>query len=777
MAGPHEEGLAAGQAANPVARGSVTAPSAAGVVPGYTSTPSERSLYRQPHLASQANARLTACIAQPTDPVCQAQRGAVASANTPRPAIDPHDPAIAAARNLGRTPSAELGSLAAYYSGCTLNATSVPATTQPRSCLRRVDSSTHRCDRVLTVDVTRSTNCTPGDWIVQVPVGEAGLGVQCVPNRPASQQHLRVFYRGEFLRTFDLDMGLPLVFPKMVQVLDLVTSTQTGEGIPHGLWMVDNLCSSGTCKLTALVASAWRENCTGGPEAGYTCKPAEPFLKVYGACPPKSLHGGLIQREVCGADMTCAPASLDIAQCYAPSQKPTPHSGTDTTGTYAETYWISAAQRPVVGWKANPDYGDIPLQHVSYVMPLATHAEADRWDDRCAPAEPGSRCTEVSPPQCTDGVSTKLINGVAVSRACWSYTTRLTCSSAGATDACAQLHGAGCKLEDSVCRQADAATGLCTVFEDRYSCPVPTESFTTTSNCPSNVFCLGSNCFDTSAPNDPDFAHSMTMLELARQASVYIDTDHMQVFSGEENRCRDRLLKNCCAADGAGAGMTNQSLFGSGSRLVYDALMNSQNRDFIYHGISAMLTGAGFSGSFTSYGVTVAINGTALPAGSVALYAGESVVVAFDPWSLLIAVIIYVILSMMSCSEAEAKLSMKEGARLCHTVGTWCSKCFRVHGLCAGCEEHTTSKCCFNSVLARIVNEQGRAQIGKGWGDPQKADCSGFTVAQLQTLNFAAMDLSEFYASLMPTLPNVNALQAGSASRVPACYYGQGKCQ
>ena len=33
------------------------------------------------------------------------------------------------------------------------------------------------------------------------------------------------------------------------------------------------------------------------------------------------------------------------------------------------------------------------------------------------------------------------------------------------------------------------------------------------------------------------------------------------------------------------------------------------------------------------------------------------------------------------------------------------------------------------------------------------------------------------FASLVPTLPNVNALQAGSASRVPTCYYGQGKCQ
>jgi conjugal transfer mating pair stabilization protein TraN len=159
------------------------------------------------------------------------------------------------------------------------------------------------------------------------------------------------------------------------------------------------------------------------------------------------------------------------------------------------------------------------------------------------------------------------------------------------------------------------------------------------------------------------------------------------------------------------------------------------------------------------------------------VYAGDSLVVAFDPWTLVIAVIIYIVLSMMSCNEDEGKLAMKEGARLCHTIGTWCSSCFRVLGVCVSCVEHTTSKCCFNSMLARIVNEQGRAQIGKGWGGAQNADCSGFTVAQLQTLNFAAMDLSEFYASLVPTLPNVNALQAGSASRVPTCYYGQGKCQ
>ena len=80
-------------------------------------------------------------------------------------------------------------------------------------------------------------------------------------------------------------------------------------------------------------------------------------------------------------------------------------------------------------------------------------------------------------------------------------------------------------------------------------------------------------------------------------------------------------------------------------------------------------------------------------------------------------------------------------------------------------------------MLARIVNEQGRAQVGKGWGNAKTPDCSGFAVAQLKSLDFAAMDLSEFYASLVPTIPNVVTLQGLSSGRIPTCYYGQGRCQ
>jgi conjugal transfer mating pair stabilization protein TraN len=80
-------------------------------------------------------------------------------------------------------------------------------------------------------------------------------------------------------------------------------------------------------------------------------------------------------------------------------------------------------------------------------------------------------------------------------------------------------------------------------------------------------------------------------------------------------------------------------------------------------------------------------------------------------------------------------------------------------------------------VLSRIINEQGRWQLSKGWGSAQGPDCSGFTIAELQALDFSRMDLTEFYASVVPTLPRVEAIQNGNLDRASHCYYGEGKCQ
>ncbi|MDF3833066.1 type-F conjugative transfer system mating-pair stabilization protein TraN, partial [Cupriavidus basilensis] len=663
-------------------------------------------------------------------------------------------PAVVAARDIARNPANTLGGLAAYYSGCTTTDVMTPAGAADKLCKRYSGMGRYTTGRDLTVQVELVPSCTAGEWFAHGQANRNGSDymvteAQC-RIRADGLQRLRFYAAG--------GRGACIGW----QTLDLPIAPSTAATFvtdlsPH--W-------SGYCWSPFKVVMMPGSGCTAG-----NCNYSFQFGTPIYTCPAGTARGDTINSYWGGGDyITPGPAD----QCFtleAPvNDLGCPNGSTivlDDSGMRCAVPAGPGTLTGAAGWT-------VPL---SFTQPTMLQKETDVWVDRSATPPAGGRCTLASAERCVDGPSTQLIDGRAIARACWSYESTLNCTAGAPVDECAPLAASGCTALNSACKQTDPATGLCEVYQDTYRCPAPAQTTTSVANCPANVFCLGSSCFNTSYTNDTDFARSMTYMEAAREAGVYLDPNTMQVFKGEGNRCRDRLLKNCCYTDSAGAGMTNQSLFGVGSRLVYDVLMNSENRQFLYQGMQALLMSGGFSGTFTTYGVTVAVNGAALPAGSAVLYAGDSMVIAFDPWSLAIAVVIYIVMSMMSCNEEEGKLAMKEGAGLCHSVGTWCSSCIRILGKCVSCIEHTTGKCCFNSKLARIVNEQGRLQVGKGWGSGQNPDCSGFTVAQLQSLDFAAMDLSEFYASIVPTLPNVGAIQGNNANRLTHCYYGQGKCQ
>ena len=751
IAGPHEEGLAAGAAVNPVVRGNVSGPNASNVVPNYGTAPAETAYYGQT-LSGQANARLATCAAD--DPSCQAQRGAFTSANTPRPAISPYDSTVVGARDIARNPSNVLGSLSSFYAGCLTSDMTTPSRTASRICNRYTGIGNYSARRDLTVEVNLAPSCTDGEWFAQGTAWRNGMDHM----HAEAQCHIRGDGRQRFRFYAAGGMGACIGW----QTLDLPTALATEASFvtdlaPH--WQ-------GNCWYGMKVVLTPGSGCVDG-RCNYTFQFGFPQY----ACPAGSVRGdelisyGGEDYAVLGTAEQCFTVAplVDIeGACPNDTLRIRNYNGIYCAAPSSPATLVGAS-----GWS-------IPL---TFAQPTMSHTETDVWDDKRAALPDGGRCVATTTDRCIDGPATKVIGGRSVTRACWSYEQSLSCTGGAALNECAPLAAAGCTASGSVCKQMNAATGVCEVYQDAYDCPTPAETTTTASNCPTNVFCLGTNCFNTSYTNDADFARSMSMMEAAREAGVYIDVDNLQVFKGEANSCRDRLLKNCCHTDSRGAGMTNQSVLGVGSRLVFDILMNSENRQFIYQGIKALLTSGGFSGSFTSYGVTLAVNGTALPASSVTLAATDSLVIAFDPWSLAIAVTFYVVMSMMSCNENEGKLAMKEGAGLCRSIGTYCSSCIRVFGRCIACIEHTTGKCCFNSRLSRIINEQGRAQVGRGWGSPQSPDCSGFTIAQLQSLDFAAMDLSEFYASIVPNLPNVNAIRTNNAERVSNCYYGQGRCQ
>ena len=76
-------------------------------------------------------------------------------------------------------------------------------------------------------------------------------------------------------------------------------------------------------------------------------------------------------------------------------------------------------------------------------------------------------------------------------------------------------------------------------------------------------------------------------------------------------------------------------------------------------------------------------------------------------------------------------------------VGSYCSDKF--FGLCL---ENMKVYCVFHSLLGLIIQEQGRAQLGIGFGSPHNPDCSGLTPTQFQELNFSNFDFTEYVTVL-----------------------------
>ena len=99
---------------------------------------------------------------------------------------------------------------------------------------------------------------------------------------------------------------------------------------------------------------------------------------------------------------------------------------------------------------------------------------------------------------------------------------------------------------------------------------------------------------------------------------------------------------------------------------------------------------------------------------------------------------------LSKCKPKAKTLSKKRKAGLCHKIGTYCAK--KVPGKCI---KKKTTFCCFNSKLLKTLHEQGRLQINLGWGKPKKPLCRGFTIEEIQRIDFSRLDLREVFEDLM----------------------------
>ncbi|AOF98546.1 type-1V conjugative transfer system mating pair stabilization family protein (plasmid) [Sphingobium sp. RAC03] len=149
-------------------------------------------------------------------------------------------------------------------------------------------------------------------------------------------------------------------------------------------------------------------------------------------------------------------------------------------------------------------------------------------------------------------------------------------------------------------------------------------------------------------------------------------------------------------------------------------------------------------------------------AGAAALAGGPLAIAAFaTPF-----------LTLFACSQDEMKLDIKDRMGFCHKVGTYCSSSFL--GIC---KTKRTAYCCFESKLSRVLQEQGRVQLGRPWGAPKKEQCEGFTIEEFALLDLSIMDFTEVYADFMDAakLPDEVETMSEIQDKIQAYYDLHGK--
>ncbi|MDB2550475.1 conjugal transfer protein TraN [Rickettsiales bacterium] len=98
------------------------------------------------------------------------------------------------------------------------------------------------------------------------------------------------------------------------------------------------------------------------------------------------------------------------------------------------------------------------------------------------------------------------------------------------------------------------------------------------------------------------------------------------------------------------------------------------------------------------------------------------------------------------CSYNEEKLQLQSKNKQCIYVGAHCSK--KILGKCV---KNKHSYCCFNSKIAKLIQEQGKPQIGKSFGNSNSPNCSGLTQSDISNIDFSKMDFSQITADIIST--------------------------
>ncbi|MEO8152375.1 MAG: conjugal transfer protein TraN [Rhizobacter sp.] len=414
------------------------------------------------------------------------------------------------------------------------------------------------------------------------------------------------------------------------------------------------------------------------------------------------------------------------------------------------------------------------------------------------------------------GVAPRLINDVPVSRACWRYTESFDCMSTTVVNDCEA--NPKCQAPTDTCLEWDnfSSPPSCLHHEYRRQCELSPAVYRDQTSCENQTFCPGGTCWDTGYKSDNDFGSAISMFTGAQQAGRYFNANDFQLFKGFRGDCahRDGLVLNCC----------KKNVFGD---LLFDAIhaaedlrppkwaggggddgksdengkpmFNDKTYDFLYAKDSTGQVAAGLRAVDSMKGqaqdVWKDIKDQDYKKAALKIFVTSPMKIAASLTNAAIDGVIELttLFGLIDgCTEDDKLTQAKKKKNLCVDVGTHCNQKVPIVGWCW---EREYRACCFNSLLAKLINNQGRAQlitkrasgqlsptnlvdtlfnagatsVNDRFGSGEQPNCRGFTMDQLKAIDFSKIDWSEFIATIDPKLANKDDLLAQVARTAKSC--------
>lgn len=216
------------------------------------------------------------------------------------------------------------------------------------------------------------------------------------------------------------------------------------------------------------------------------------------------------------------------------------------------------------------------------------------------------------------------------------------------------------------------------------------------------------------------------------------------------------------------AGST-QVLATASSNEAANAIVKGTNAGSLAQGLGNYLTnvaGPQLAGMFVTWATGSQEAGTAASTG-VSILLGANPITAIAMGVFQIAVNLF----GSKCDQQDLKTAMFDSSKYCYYVGKYCEKKYPI----IGCVQRAKGYCCFNSKLGRIIHEQGRSQLqtfgaGGGWGSARRPNCRGFTPEEFQMLDFAKIDMSEYFGDIQNKMADQALIEQKATQKIQEFY-------